>query len=230
LLGLLVILLPVGSSNLISNANAIASEDEYYSDQYNERYANDEYYGPEKDRSHSYDNDYKSKDSNKDISVSITKNNCINVNNNINGDVIGNVKVGNSQQTAAGNENEKSWSGNTNGYTGDGQNNKDGGFDCSINNNNNNTIIITAGGNATNGGNATLSCEECLLEFMTPGQRQSLAQAFNVDSLAGVCEVIFNNVASEAQFFDDLGAAGVTDDVALQIIECLKDAGVVFPL
>ena len=53
LLGLLVILLPVGSSNLISNANAIASEDEYYSDQYNERYANDEYYGQKKiDRIH----------------------------------------------------------------------------------------------------------------------------------------------------------------------------------
>ncbi len=99
MLGLLAVLPPFGSRN-ISNANAIASTDEYYIEQYDEKYANDDYHGPEQDGSYSYDNDYKSKDSNISKSVSITENDCINVNNNINGDVIGNISVGNNQQTS----------------------------------------------------------------------------------------------------------------------------------
>jgi len=163
-LALLVVLLPLGSSNM-NNANAIASEDEYYIEQYDARYgmdmANeyedrnsyqyDDYYSQDQDRYYSYNDDYKSKE-NKDNIVSISKTSCNNVN--IAGNMSGNINVGNSGKAGQGAEtsesalNAKSFENGERYYNGDQE---DLDFNCIINNNNNNTEPAQEGTTGTLG-------------------------------------------------------------------------------
>ena len=212
LLGLLVVLLPFGSSNLINNANAIASEDEYYTEQY-DRYANDEYksdrssygnsnydreypsYKPDykqDDRSYGYeDNKYKSKDKERNI-VSISNINCNTVNYNFDNVAIGNFSNGNSGigGSVANDGNNGALNANANGnvagYSDGYQKGKD--ITCISNINNNNTNIQTGnGGNATNGNvtelNTTLSVTKIVT--CTPNDISQGA--------AELCELVLSN-------------------------------------
>lgn len=223
MLGLLVVLLPFGSSNL-NNANAIASEDEYYNEQYDERYANDnDYFGPEQERSYSYDDDYKSKDRDRSISVSITEKNCINVNNNINGDVIGNISVGNSQQTSEDRPDEVG----VNTYGNNGERNyegsKDKGTSCVTNNNNTNTNIITNAGNGTNG-NATLSCVECFEDFLTP-QEIELFESAQLRTIETQCFLIESGQVDEIATRNTLLGLNISEFTVDALIDCLIKGG-----
>jgi hypothetical protein len=203
LLGLMAVLVPFGTS---MPAMGIA-DNEYYPDQHM-RYGDDRY-GSNQDRTYE-NNDYKQKDKDSSNSVSITKLNCINVNNNINGDVIGNVNVGNSANGAtADNGNNEAL--NSNGY-GSNDRNNDGyqnsnGFSC-ISTNNNNNSIVTGGGNATNGngtnGNVTLTCEECFVSILNETQIADLELFFagagiiiNIDPFS---TITINNFTTFCQF------------------------------
>ncbi len=181
LLGLLVILMPIGTS---MNAMAI-TENEYYTDKYmgyandmvnhyedESSYANDGYesdrssygndnYDPEYPRykpdykqhsnSYEYDDKYKSKDI-----VSISKINCINNNVNINGNNTGDINVGNSGRGVSADDGTNGGVLAGNEFGNDGERYSDG-YNKKDNgivceiDNSNNNTIITTGGNATDG-------------------------------------------------------------------------------
>ena len=188
----------------------------------------------------SYENDNYKKSKDKSYSISINKLNCNNVNNNINGDVIGNVNVGNNgrEGEAANSSSEGSFSANAFGsgerYY-DGDNKKDKGFTCITNNNNNNTIIMSGGGNATNNGNETIidSCEECFNENLNDEQLQDIEDAltgFGIN-LQSYCETLAGTTLSNDDKLSSLN--GLFEDVEIPgdlrpvILECLDELGII---
>ncbi|MGE0243276.1 MAG: hypothetical protein AB7P56_05060 [Nitrososphaeraceae archaeon] len=224
---MLVVFLPLSAGNL-RNANAIASEDEYYNEQYGERYANKDYYGdPEQDRSYSYDNDYKSNDRDNSKIVSISKINCINTNINNNGAI--NVFRGPADLTATGSEKTSidSPSGNGEKYS-DGS--RDQNHLCVINNNN--TIINNNATTDSGNENITDTCEECFSENLSPTQfifLQVRMEAIFQTNLDKLCEFLSNAFINDADKFESLtnivSDAGIPQENIDLIAKCLTELG-----
>ncbi|HEX5185355.1 MAG TPA: hypothetical protein VFV86_00570 [Nitrososphaeraceae archaeon] len=249
LLGLLVVLLPFGKSNIISNANAIATEDEYYTDQY-ERYGNDEYYSDRSsygksnyereypsfksdykkdERSYGYeDNKYKSNDKERNI-VSISNINCNTVNYNFNNVVIGNFSNGNSGIGGAAAASadgingalNTNANGNNEGYNNGYQKGKD--ITCIANINNNNTNISTgAASNATNG-NATDGGNDNATDPCV----ECFLEILNEDQIAEI-ETFFENGGLSIEL-DLLGTVSVTINSFEEfcvLVETVLDLGI----
>lgn len=242
LLGLLVMLLPFGTSSM-SNSNAMAIGEEYDSDYY-QRYAMDmlndyedlssyanedydsEYPSYKSDYNEEYksygNNDYKSKDSN---SISISKIKCENVNNNFNNVVIGNLSIGNSGKGGSASDDRSNGVLSANAYSGNNGERYNNGYQkdkdvtCIINNNN--TIITEGGGNVTE----PLTCEECFIEFLS--ETQIIGQ-IGTTSLEEYCNSIEGLGVSEAEFRNDLAFIGVSPANINALIECLINAGIQF--
>ena len=265
LLGLLVVLLPFGTS---MNAMGIA-ESEYYTDEYmkyandmvahyedESSYANDGYKSDQSsyennnyDRkypsykqdsnSYGYDDKYKSKDRDSN-SVSLSKINCENVNNNFNNVVIGNLNIGNSGEQEAGNSNG-ALNANTYGNAGerynDGyQKDKDKDIQCIINNNN--TIITGDGGNATDG-NVTGTCEECFTLNLNAAQIEDVENLLSlqtnnaITTIEGLCDFLSNPDTTNDAKILLLGSVLILDvgvEIRQAIASCLIDLGLIEPV
>jgi hypothetical protein len=186
-----------------------------------------------------YNSYYKSKDSN----VIVKKIKCTNINNNINGDIIGDVSVGNGQVGAAAAEDERdssvgSFGGNDDQYNGyDSGYTKDKDFVCIINNNNNNI----RGDNATDGnGNETEICEDCFLPTteggpIPPNLLFILTQSLLVipaQEIEGFSDILETGEFTEDQLRDFLENVFEMVDAQLvidQIIGCLISLGLISP-
>lgn len=225
--------------NYYEDESSYANNDGYGSERDRSSYENNNYYDREEYPSYksdynseynsdyqSYENkDYKSKDKDRDSnSVSISKINCNSVNYNVVGNVTGDNNIGNDGREEVADSNG-ALGANTYGERYNDGYQKDNGISCQITNNN---TIVTGGGNATNGnGNIPLTCEECFDE-LTAGQLLSLGQIYNVDTLEGLCLALPGT--SEFTFVDALDLVGVSEEVAIEIVECLERAGIVFSL
>jgi hypothetical protein len=271
LLGLLVVLMPVGASmNIISNANAI-TESEYYADQYmryvdelvnyyedESSYTSDGYGGGSESQDRTYgNNDYKSKDKDKDRysnNLSISKINCNTLNYNVIGNVTGDNNIGNDGREVGGAANSNgALSANAYGSNGDRYNDgyeKGKDVTCIISNNN---TIITSGG----GGNVTTppgpepvepTCEECFIEALEAAgidiadfnQRLSAASpqptlnGIPVNSINQICEVLDGATTplDRADVQQVIGAGievGTPDRAATiqAILNCLEQIGLI---
>jgi hypothetical protein len=77
-----------------------------------------------------------------------------------------------------------------------------------------------------------LTCEECFTKFLSSTQISLVIQAAGgrVTTLGQLCAIL-PTAASEAGLIDLLESPkiGVSHPVAEQLIQCLKDAGIVFP-
>jgi hypothetical protein len=122
------------------------------------------------------------------------------------------------------------------------------GFDTTTNQECENLICTHPGENATcvqeglavaavQQGNQTttpvkLTCEECFTKFLSSTQISLVIQAAGgrVTTLGQLCAIL-PTAASEAGLIDLLESPkiGVSHPVAEQLIQCLKDAGIVFP-
>ena len=122
------------------------------------------------------------------------------------------------------------------------------GFDTALDQECENLICTHPGNNATcvqegvssaavQQGNQTttpvkLTCEECFTKFLSSTQISLVIQAAGgrVTTLGQLCAIL-PTTASEAGLIDLLESQkiGVSHPVAVQLIQCLKDAGIVFP-
>ena len=120
------------------------------------------------------------------------------------------------------------------------------GFDTALDQECENLICTHPGENATcvqeglaaavQQGNQTtpvkLTCEECFTKFLNADQRSLVIQAAgrSVTTLGQLCAIL-PTAASETGLVDLLESPkiGVSHPVAVQLIQCLKDAGIVFP-
>ena len=71
-----------------------------------------------------------------------------------------------------------------------------------------------------------LTCEQCLTKFLSSTQITGLFNFADVTTFDELCARISGG--SEAGFRGLLVSFGVPEPVALQLIQCLKDAGLVF--
>jgi len=74
-----------------------------------------------------------------------------------------------------------------------------------------------------------LTCEECFTKFLSSTQISLVIQATGRSLTLGQYCAILPKVASESGLIDLLEFRGVSPSVAKQLIQCLKDAGIVFP-
>jgi hypothetical protein len=138
---------------------------------YKKSYGYDTYYKPQYP---SYDGKDDRNKSTKDSSDIINKIKCTTNNINVNGDITGDVNLGNKDGIA-----EEgylgAYSSNGGGYGDEGYSKQDKGIDCTINNNNNNTNIVAGAGDgnvteptATLNVSKTISCEPFGTENLPP--------------------------------------------------------------
>jgi hypothetical protein len=73
-----------------------------------------------------------------------------------------------------------------------------------------------------------LTCEQCFTKFLNADQISLLLQEANVPTLKQLCAVL-PEIATEADLLSFLvGGLGLSNPEAKQLIQCLKDAGIVF--
>ena len=238
-------------SSLIVGAQAQPYYNSYEPPQYQPSYKPDY-----KAKYPSDNNNYKSKDSSK--SVSINKLKCINNNLNLNGNNTGDVNIGNKGQGYSG---AYSSGVNGEGYNGyyDGYEKKGKGFDdCVINNNNTNTntnINVGVGGGNQTTPPEDLACEECfavnstlqteitdaLVEFNGTLFISTLGSVLIIgpgtDTIEQLCDIIgtstelfgpvSNLVLDRTLSFILAGQFGIEVPAVDAIIECLIEAGII---
>jgi hypothetical protein len=215
---LLVILLPLGTSNMnISVANAIP-EDEYYVDQY-ENYAMDNM---------ANDNYYKSQD--RDFIKEIK---CNNINANLNGD----IDIGTSQALGALASDDEAQAADE-GANGDGRSSghdSNSRFVC-INNNNNHV------GKETEEEEEEQTCEGCFETTLTSDELGDLIRhlagldpevANDLDEYCEVLSILEANLFTieeiKAEMLFDFNAAGIDETQLDKVIECLTGIGFLTP-
>jgi hypothetical protein len=118
------------------------------------------------------------------------------------------------------------------------------GFDTAVDQECENLICTHPGNNATcvqegavaaavqQGSQTTpvkLTCEQCFTKFLNADQISLVIQATGRSLTLGQFCAILPKVASESGLIDLLEFIGVSPSVAKQLIQCLKDAGIVFP-
>ena len=223
---------------------------------YQKNYENDNSYDKSQYQSSSYKTNYKpqypsygkddrdkSKDDSSDI---INKIKCTTNNINVNGDITGDVSLGNKGQVEPTPTEEGYLDANSYGSGNDGERHngyqKDKGFTCIINNNNN--IIVSAGNATDGGGNVTGQCaidiEACFAQFLNTTEFQQLTNALNdgitvqigentvtLNSFADMCDAL------EGLTFEFDSLIGAISDIAFQagilslgggIFECIAEA------
>jgi hypothetical protein len=79
------------------------------------------------------------------------------------------------------------------------------------------------------------TCEECFTSLLTQAQINSVISQINsagigldIDSLAELCADLEQGKISESVFIRVLGIAGISETVAIDLIQCLINAGVPF--
>ena len=122
------------------------------------------------------------------------------------------------------------------------------GFDTAVDQECENLICTHPGNNATcvqegavaaavqQGSQTTpvkLTCEQCFTKFLSSEQISGLLRAlevFGVNSLADLCEQLSSGSNPELpEFLQDLLVRALGETGAAQLIQCLIDAGIVFP-
>jgi hypothetical protein len=111
------------------------------------------------------------------------------------------------------------------------------GFDTALDQECENLICTHPGNNATcvqEGAVATttpvkLTCEQCFTKFLSSTQISLLLKAADVSTLEQLCATL-PTITTAVGLVDFLvEELGVSDSAALQLIQCLLDAGIVFP-
>jgi hypothetical protein len=119
------------------------------------------------------------------------------------------------------------------------------GFDTAVDQECENLICTHPGENATctqegvssaavQQGNQTtpvkLTCEQCFLSLLSQSQINTVALDLSATSLAELCRILGQNNTDLEAFQSALGDAGVSETIQAELIKCLRDVGIVFPI
>jgi hypothetical protein len=73
-----------------------------------------------------------------------------------------------------------------------------------------------------------MTCVECFTDLLSPSQITSILNSVDATSLAELCARFEGEVVLEARFTETLLDAGVSEEIAEELIECLEEAGIRF--
>jgi hypothetical protein len=73
-----------------------------------------------------------------------------------------------------------------------------------------------------------MTCVECFTELLSPSQITSILNSVDATSLAELCARFEGGVVLEARFTETLLDAGVSEEIAEELIECLEETGIRF--
>jgi hypothetical protein len=73
-----------------------------------------------------------------------------------------------------------------------------------------------------------MTCVECFTDLLSPSQITSILNSADATSLAEFCARFEGEVVLEARFTETLFDAGVSEEIAEELIECLEEAGIRF--
>jgi hypothetical protein len=112
------------------------------------------------------------------------------------------------------------------------------GFDTALDQECENLICTHPGENATcvQEGAAViptpvkLTCEQCFLSLLSQSQINTVALDLSATSLAELCRILGQNNTDLEAFQSALGDAGVSETIQAELIKCLRDVGIVFPI
>jgi hypothetical protein len=75
-----------------------------------------------------------------------------------------------------------------------------------------------------------LTCEQCFLSLLSQSQINTVALDLSATSLAELCRILGQNNTDLEAFQSALGDAGVSETIQAELIKCLRDVGIVFPI